>query len=63
MVVSITLGFITAIVDFFVHPGMFGAVATEIIVTGIGAAMLSYGIGILIVRFKLRKKQLLVQLQ
>lgn len=43
--VAISLGLITAIVDFFVHPGMFGTVVTEAIVTGIGAAILSYAVG------------------
>ena len=44
-IVSAVLGFATGIVDFFVHPGMFGTVATEAIVTGLGAAILSYLIG------------------
>lgn len=50
--ISLMLGVVTAIVDFFVHPGMFGAVATEAIVTGIGAAVLSYLLGTLIARLK-----------
>ena len=44
--ISIILGAATGIVDFFVHPGMFGTVATEAIVTGIGAAVISYLVGI-----------------
>ncbi len=32
-------------VDFYVHPGMFGSAATEAIVTGIAAAVLSYLVG------------------
>jgi hypothetical protein len=40
-IISIVLGVITAVVDFYVHPGMFGSAATEAIVTGIGAAVLS----------------------
>ncbi len=44
-IISVVLGFATGIVDFFVHPGMFGAVATEAVVTGLGAATLSYLIG------------------
>ena len=47
-VISITLGVITAIVDFYVHPGMFGSVATEAIVTGIVAAVISYATGAVI---------------
>jgi hypothetical protein len=46
--VSTVLGVITAVVDYFVHPGMFGAVATEAIVTGIAAGVLSYLVGSLI---------------
>jgi hypothetical protein len=41
-IISVVLGTITAIVDYFVHPGMFGTVATEAIVTGFAAALLSY---------------------
>lgn len=52
--VSAVLGAATAIVDFFIHPGMFGTVATEAIVTGIAAGVLSYIVGSL-VRY-IRKK-------
>ena len=44
-VVSLALGTATAVVDYFVHPGMFGPVALEAIVTGIAAAALSYLVG------------------
>ena len=50
--VSIILGAATGIVDFFVHPGMFGTAATEAVVTGLGAAILSYLIGIAIQLFR-----------
>lgn len=40
--ISIVLGVATAVVDFFVHPGMFGSVVTEALVTGAAAAILSY---------------------
>ena len=52
--ISITLGVVTAVVDYFVHPGMFGSVVTEALVTGAGAAILSYlaGTGIQVVRLK-----------
>ena len=41
--ISLTLGLITATTDYFVHPGMLGTSAfTEAIVTGVGAAVLSY---------------------
>ena len=39
------LGLVTAIVDYFVHPGMFGPVFLEAIITGIGGAVLSYLVG------------------
>lgn len=41
-VVSLVLGSFTAVVDFYVHPGMFGGVVTEAIVTGIMAGPLSF---------------------
>ena len=41
-------GLVTAVVDYLVHPGMFGSVFTEAIVTGVGAALLSYLIGTLV---------------
>lgn len=43
--ISAVLGIATGVVDFYVHPGMFGSVATEAIVTGLAAALLSYGVG------------------
>ena len=55
-VVSAVLGGATAIVDFFVHPGMFGTVVTEAIVTGIAAGVLSYLVGSL-VRYIRRKSE------
>jgi len=47
-IVSAVLGVATSIVDFFVHPGMFGPVALEAIVTGFAAAVLSYMVGMLV---------------
>ncbi len=47
-VVSALLGTTTAVVDFFVHPGQFGPIAMEAIVTGLGAALLSYLVGTLV---------------
>lgn len=44
-VVSLVLGVVTAVVDYFVHPGQFGPVAMEAIVTGWAAALLSYIVG------------------
>ena len=50
--ISAILGLATGVVDFFVHPCMFGTAATEAVVTGIGAAALSYLVGIAIQRFR-----------
>lgn len=44
-IIAIVLGVVTAIVDYLIHPGMFGPVFLEAIVTGIGAAALSYLVG------------------
>ncbi len=44
-VIAIVLGIVTATVDWFVHPSMFGTAVTEAIVTGVGAALLSYLVG------------------
>ena len=44
-VVSLVLGTATAVVDYFVHPGMFGPAALEAIVTGAAAGLFSYLIG------------------
>jgi hypothetical protein len=53
-VISLTLGIVTATVDFYVHPGTFGGVAVaEALVTGVGAASLSYFASLL---FMLRRK-------
>lgn len=54
-VISLLLGFITAVVDYLVHPGMFGSVLTEAIVTGIGAAILSYLVGTIVTSIRARK--------
>ena len=49
-IVSLVLGIATTVVDYFVHPGMFGPVAAEAIVTGAAAGVLSYLVGTLIRR-------------
>jgi hypothetical protein len=43
--VAMVLAVATATVDFYVHPGRFGSVATEAIVTGACAGLFSYVIG------------------
>lgn len=48
--VSITLGLVTGIVDFWVHPGGFGAAWMEAALTGLGAAVLSFLVGTLLRR-------------
>ena len=43
--ISAMLGVTTGLVDYYVHPGMFGSATTEAIVTGFAAAILSYLVG------------------
>jgi hypothetical protein len=50
--IAIMLGAITTVVDYLVHPGMFGGVFTEAVITGVGAAVLSYGVSWLIEAFR-----------
>ena len=47
-IVATTLGIATAIVDYFMHPGMIGPIFLEAIITGIGAAALSFAVGALL---------------
>jgi hypothetical protein len=54
-VIAIVLGVATAAVDWFVHPGMFGTAVTEAIVTGIGAAGLSYVVGTAVRYWRIRR--------
>ena len=51
-VVSSLLGAITSVVDFFMHPGMIGPFFLEALLTGLGAALLSY-----VVQLALRKRR------
>jgi hypothetical protein len=44
-VTPVVLAITTAAVDFLIHPGPFGAVAKEAIVTGIAAGVLSWLVG------------------
>ena len=39
--IALILGVMTTVADYLVHPGMFGTVFTEALVTGVGAAVLS----------------------
>ena len=52
--IATLLGVATAIVDFFVHPGMFGPLFMEAIVTGLGAGLLSFIVGTTMVRVRAR---------
>ncbi|MCG8467747.1 MAG: hypothetical protein MJB57_05990, partial [Gemmatimonadetes bacterium] len=45
IVIALVLGVVTAGVDYLIHPGSFGSVATEAIVTGAGAGALSLVVG------------------
>ena len=55
-VIAVVLGVITAVVDYFVHPGMIGEGATEAIITGIGAAVLSLLAGFALDHFRKWRK-------
>ena len=55
-IIAILLGIVTAVVDWIIHPGMFGTAATEAIVTGTGAAILSYLAGSVMHFWKVRRK-------
>jgi hypothetical protein len=46
----------TSVVDYYIHPGMFGSVATEAIVTGLAAALLSYLVGLAMRRFRANRE-------
>ena len=56
LILAAILGVSTAIVDYFVHPGMIGdAAITEAIVTGFGAAILSYAVGTILIKVRQRR--------
>ncbi|MDJ0910804.1 MAG: hypothetical protein QNI99_16610 [Woeseiaceae bacterium] len=56
LVLAGILGLSTAIVDYFVHPGMIGEHhITEAIVTGVGAAVLSYAVATIIAAYRARR--------
>ena len=56
LILAGVLGVSTAIVDYFVHPGMIGEqAATEAIITGIGAAILSYAVGTILIKIRERR--------
>lgn len=53
--ISIVVGISTAIVDYLIHPGMFGPVFAEAAVTGVGAGILSYLVGTAMRAYKARQ--------
>ncbi len=53
--VSLLLGLATGVVDYFVHPGGFGAVWMEAVVTGVGAALLSFIVGTVLQRRRMAR--------
>ena len=56
LILAGVLGVSTAIVDYFVHPGMIGdGAATEALVTGLGAAVLSYAVGTILIKIRERR--------
>jgi len=55
-IISFVLGVVTSIVDFFTHPGMSGTIATEAVITGLGAAILSYLVGTALRYFPAKSK-------
>jgi len=57
LVIAGILGSVTAVVDYFVHPGMIGESAfTEAAITGLGAAVLSYAVGTAIMVWQRRRR-------
>lgn len=55
-VIAGVLGVVTAVVDYFMHPGMFGAAATEAIVTGFAAGALSLAAHAAVTRLRVLRK-------
>ncbi|NNL29905.1 MAG: hypothetical protein HKO77_02730 [Gemmatimonadetes bacterium] len=50
--IALVLAVVTGVVDYFVHPGMIGPGATEAILTGLGAGLLSLAAGAIFSRFR-----------
>lgn len=50
--IALVLAVVTGVVDYFVHPGMIGSGATEAILTGLGAGVLSFAVGSVIARVR-----------
>lgn len=56
-IIALLLGSVTAIVDYFSHPGMIGSKATEALITGIAAGLLTYLFSFLMDVFYRNKNQ------
>ena len=56
-IISVVLGVVTAVVDFFVHPGQFGPAAAEALATGLAAGLLSYLVGMAIRGYRARRER------
>ncbi len=59
LVISIVLGVVTGVVDYFIHEGMFGPEAAAAVVTGLGAAVLSYCLGTIASYYKHKKQKVM----
>ena len=53
--IALLIGVTTAVVDYFVHPGMIGPAYFEAALTGLGAAGLSYLVGWIIHLYRTRR--------
>ena len=52
-IIAVSLGLVTAVVDYFMHPSMIaGPAFLEALITGVGAAVLSYLVTITVRRFR-----------
>jgi len=52
LMISGTLALVTALVDYVVHPGGFGPVMMEAVVTGLAAGLLSFAFGGLLAKVR-----------
>ena len=52
-IIALLLGLVTAVVDFYIHPSMIeGPAVLEAIITGLGAAILSYLVTMAVQRYR-----------
>jgi len=55
-IISLVLGVCTAVADYFMHPGSFGPVFMEAVVTGLGAAVLCHLVGFVLAGVRRRRR-------